>query len=367
MRRLSLFLCITASVAATAACGTGTATERNNEAPAPAVSSSAPAELGTLKEAGFGQRDEYVWVTAVVHNNSKYVGQTVTVNFNVLDAGGQILKSASQVESFSQPQADHILGTQVDLTSGQKAAKVEATLDVQAEGTFSDQPFPALPTSPVSVTKDNGWEEASFVLTNTLGQAVKSPRIGVICRDASNKIIGGGSEFPDLVPSGGKTKVDAHLTVSSTPKTCDVFVGAPSDWEGIETATATGTAAPSSAAPKGTAEAAFQTWVQQFGKKDWKAQYQTLVSAQKKIVSQTSYINCRSGEATPTITWVKALSTVDAGKSPIPGTKVSMPATVVKAQVSADGVKVPVDAHMFLEDGIWKWSMTQENISNCRG
>jgi hypothetical protein len=67
------------------------------------------------------------------------------------------------------------------------------------------------------------------------------------------------------------------------------------------------------------------------------------------------------------ITWVKALSTVKEAKSPIPGTKVSMPSTVVKAQVSMEGLKAPVDAHMFLEDGIWKWSMTEENISNCRG
>lgn len=364
MRRLSLIFFITASLGVTAACGTDADAGRVSEAPAAAVTSSAPAELGTLKDSGFGQRDEYVWVTAVVHNNSKYVGQTVTVSFNLLDAGGQILKSASQVESFSQPEADHVLGTQVDLAPGEKAAKLEATLDVQAEGTFSDQPFPSLPTSPVSVTKDNGWEEASFVLTNPLGQALKAPRIGVVCRDAANKIVGGGSDFPDLVPAGGKTKVDAHLIVSSTPKTCDVVVGAPSDWEGVTATTATATA--SSSVPKGTAEAAFKTWVQQFAKKDWKAQYQTLVTAQKKIVSQASYIKCRSGEAAPEITWVKALSTVDAGKSSIPGTQVSMPATIVKAQVAANGLKMPVDAHMFLEDGIWKWSMTQENVSNCR-
>jgi hypothetical protein len=359
---LPFFFCLAAAAAATAACGADGGTEPGKQAPAPAVSASAPAELGTLKEAGFGQRGEYVWVTAVVHNNSKYVGQTVTVNFNVLDAGGQILKSASQVESFSQPQADHILGTQVDLASGEKAAKVEATLDVEAAGAFSDQPFPAMPTLQVSMTKDYGSVEASFVLSNPLAQPVKSPRIDVICRDAANKIVGGGSDYPELVPAGGKSKVDARVIVSSSPKTCSVFVGAPADWEGVATATA----APSPAAPRGTAEAAFKTWVQQFGKKEWKAQYQTLVTAQKKVVSQASYIRCRSSEATPEISWVKALSTVDAGKSPIPGTKVSMPATVVKAQVSSEGLKVPVDAHMFQEDGIWKWSMTQENISNCR-
>lgn len=362
MRRLSLTFGIAAALALSG-CGGGSAVEQSSGKPAPAVSTSAPTELGTLKESGFGQHDEYVWVTALVHNNSKYVGQTVTVNFNVLDQAGEILKSESQVEAFDRPEADHIIGTQVSLNPGEKAAKVEATLDVAAEGTFSDKPFPTLPTTDVSLTKEFGTHKASFVLSNTLGQPLKSPRINVLCRDAAAKIVGGGSTYPDLVPAGGKSKVEANLLVSGTPKSCEAFVGAPADWDGTDAAAT----APTSAAPKGTAEAAFKTWVQQFGKKDWKGQYQTLVSAQKKLVSQSKYVACRNSETTPEITWVKALSAVNEAKSPIPGTKVSMPATVVKAQVSSGGIKVPVDAHMFLEDGVWKWSMTQENISNCRG
>ena len=46
-------------------------------------------------------------------------------------------------------------------------------------------------------------------------------------------------------------------------------------------------------------ESRIQDAVQQFGNKDWKGQYQTLVSSQKKIVSQAAYIGCRSGEASP--------------------------------------------------------------------
>lgn len=30
-----------------------------------------------------------------------------------------------------------------------------------------------------------------------------------------------------------------------------------------------------------------------------------------------------------------------------------------------EGVKVPVDSHMVLEDGEWHWMMTQENVDNC--
>ncbi|WP_143780751.1 hypothetical protein, partial [Ornithinimicrobium sp. CNJ-824] len=79
-------------------------------------------------------------MTALVHNNSAYVGQTVTVNFNVLDDEGNILASESQVESFSLPEADHIIGTQVSLSPGDAAAEVEAALDVEASGAFSLDP-----------------------------------------------------------------------------------------------------------------------------------------------------------------------------------------------------------------------------------
>ena len=43
----------------------------------------------------------------------------------------------------------------------------------------------------------------------------------------------------------------------------------------------------------------------------------------------------------------------------------SLPATKVSAQVETSDLKVPVEAHMYREDGAWKWSMTKENIANC--
>lgn len=329
----------------------------------PVATSSAPKELGTLKASGFGQSDEYVWATAIVHNNSDYVGQTVTVSFNVLDMAGEILATESQVESFSQPGADHVIGTQVDLEPGQKAAKVEATLDVEASGTFSDQPFPELPAFDVQVTGTGGHRNVAFVLSNPLTVALKDPGVQVVCMDAGRAIIGGGSAYPELVPAGGKVKVDTDVIVSGEPKDCTVFVGAPSDWEGVPSASAS----PIAQAPAGTAEDAFKVWVQQFGEKNWQGQYETLVGAQRKVISEREYVACRNAELPPALSWVKVLSVVDAGKTSIPGTNVALPATKVTAQVKANGLKVPVDAHMYLEDGAWKWSMTKENIANCTG
>ena len=231
--RSTLLVC-SVLVFALAGCASDTGqAEAESESPkAAATKSSAPSELGTIKASGFGQDGEYVWVTAVVHNNSTYVGQTVTVNFNVLDKQGEILESESQVESFSRPKSDHAIGTQVTLEPGQKAAKVEATLDVEAAGAFSDQPFPEMPTSAVKVAQKYGAQEASFELTNPMSEAVKSPRIQLVCSDAGGSIVGGGMAFPDLVPAGGKIKVDTNVIVSGKPQECSAYVGAPSDWEG---------------------------------------------------------------------------------------------------------------------------------------
>ncbi|EAP97812.1 putative secreted protein [Janibacter sp. HTCC2649] len=302
-----------------------------------------------------------MWVSAVVHNNSTYVGQTVTVNFNVLDAAGKLLKSESQLESFSQPESDHIVGTQVTLAPGEKVAKVEATIDVQAEGTFSDKPFPKLPVSKVVITKSEyGGQQASFELSNPTAEALKDVRLAIACTDKAGTIVGGGSEFPELVPASGKIKIDASVITSGTPVDCAVYTGSLGDSDADET-----TASTAPAAPTGTAEASFKTWVDQFEKKDWEAQYATLVSAQRDVVSEKEYLACRASEEVPNLKWSKVLSVTDAGTITIPGTQAKLPATKVSAQVTTSGMNVPVDAHMLVEDGQWKWSMTQENIDGC--
>lgn len=360
----ALVLVATAAVIAVSGCGASdpkppTSSAVDTKASSP--TSAPPKDLGSITDTGFGQRDQYVWVTAIVHNNSQYVGQTVTVNFNLLDGQGKLLKSASQVESFSQPNADHAVGTQVDLGAGEKAAKIEATLDVEASGAFSDEPFPKMPTSPVVVAKgEYGNVVASFELSNPLAVAIKNPRVGVVCRDKGGAIVGGTSTYPELVPSHGKIKVDADVTTTGMPSACEVYVGAPPDWEG-DGATPSITTAAASGSP----EQAFKTWVEQFNDKDWAAQYSTLVSAQQKVVSEDEYAACRSRVTAPKFMWDKVLSVTDAGVTAIPGTSVKLASTKVTVRLVVAGVKTPVDAHMFQEDGKWKWSMTKQNIQGC--
>lgn len=330
-------------------------------------STSAPSELGIITDSGLGQRDEYVWVTAVVRNNSEYVGQTVTVNFNVLDADGAILASQAQVENFSRPAAEHIVGTQIDLSPGETAASVEASLLVEPAGAFSDQPFPEIPAANYSIGTDEfGAPQVAFELTNPLPEPLSSPRVGIVCRDEGGAIIGGGTEYPEVIPADGTIRVDPYLIVTSTPDTCTAVVGAPSDWAGAGEALgdSAGSAPEETVSASLSPEAAFEVWLGQFAAQDWDAQYDTLLPAQQELISRSEYASCRADEVAD-IEWLRTLSVQDIEAFAVPGTNDQLPATKVTVEVSFNGLTTPVDAHMFLTDEQWRWTMTQENLDNC--
>lgn len=113
------------------------------------------------------------------------------------------------------------------------------------------------------------------------------------------------------------------------------------------------------------AVAAFKKWTTQYNNNEWELQYQTLVSAQQKVISEKRYITCRDEDTSPEATWLRSVSAKANVKTKIPGTSVTLPATVVIARFRVSGISLPVTAHMFYEGGAWRWSMTKENISNC--
>ena len=188
--------------------------------------SEADATAATLLDAGFGQQDQFVWVTALVRNDSDTVGQTVIVHFNALDASGNTIKSADQVEAFSRPGETLAVGTQMTV-SQEEVAKVKANLLVEDSGAFSDEPFPTMPVSDMQVTKRQygGWQ-AQFTLKNPTSEPVQNPRIGIVCF-AGDTIIGGRSTYPALVPANGTTVVESDVMVSGKPERCEAYVGAP--------------------------------------------------------------------------------------------------------------------------------------------
>ena len=233
VKRVMSGLFVIAFVALLGGCGTESSTDSDTSSASAGSKSSKKDEkkntASTLVKSGFGQADEYVWVTALVRNDSKVVGQTVTVHFDLMDKAGKLVKSGDQVDTFSQVGENLAVGTQIDVPRRTQIASVKATLQVDDEGTFSDKPGPLIKSSPAKVGKGefSDWV-AHFELTNTTSKAVKSPHIGVICYDAKGNINGGTVEFPDLVPAKGTVALDTNnLLISGRPVKCEVYPGAP--------------------------------------------------------------------------------------------------------------------------------------------
>lgn len=115
------------------------------------------------------------------------------------------------------------------------------------------------------------------------------------------------------------------------------------------------------------AAAAFKKWTTQYNNNEWELHYQTLVPAQQKVISEKRYVACRDKDTSPEFKWLRVVSTKPNVKTKIPGTSVTLPATVVVVRFRVMGFSLPVTAHMFYEDGSWRWSMTKENITKCKG
>lgn len=228
-RTLAVVLAAAGAVALTACSGTPSSVETNTSkaaSEAPGKNAADSKSAGQLVGSGFGQSDEYVWVTSLVKNTASTVGQTVTVQFNVYDKADKLVGSTEQVESFRSVGQLLAVGTQLDLEPGVKAARVKATLQVKDDGTFSSDPFPLIKTSAVKIGKDEfGGVSGTFDVINPTDKPLENSRIGVICYNAKKEIIGGSSEFPDLVPPADKYHVTSTLNVSGTPDSCTAYAG----------------------------------------------------------------------------------------------------------------------------------------------
>jgi hypothetical protein len=180
-----------------------------------------------LLKTGFGQSGEYAWVTSLVENQSEgNIGQFVTVQFNLLDSDGEILASTDQVEEFSRADEHLAVGTQVDIPDRGKVAKVEATMEVSDHPNVDAEPFPEITTGKVKVVKSEyGDLVGRLQVSNPTDKSLKSPRVGVICQDPKDRVIGGGSAYPELVPPSGKVLTEVTLIASGTIERCDAYAG----------------------------------------------------------------------------------------------------------------------------------------------
>ena len=176
---------------------------------------------------GFGQSGEYVQGIAIVTTDDEAaVGEYATVSMNFLDADGEILGTEEQVETFAWAGQELVLPVFLDLSENPKAdvASVEASVSLSDYGSSQD-PLPPLDTiESKSIGKgEYGDTTAVFEFTNSTKEDLEGLRIGIVCLDGADKIIGGASEYPELVAAGKTIRLDVSVTTTGTPDTCTAY------------------------------------------------------------------------------------------------------------------------------------------------
>ena len=87
--------------------------------------------------------------------------------------------------------------TPTDLDEKAKVASIEPSVSLSDYGMAEESkaPLPVLDSTEVKKGEYGGFT-TSFALTNDTDADLKSPRVGVVCYDAAEKIIGGTSTYP---------------------------------------------------------------------------------------------------------------------------------------------------------------------------
>ncbi len=182
----------------------------------------------TLVDSGFGQRDVYVQGIAIVTTDSEEaVGEFVTVSMNFLNAKGDIIGTEEQVEHFSWAGQKLVHPVWLDLSDNSKAkvAKVDVTMDLRSHGsgTTSKPALSEIKSTEVKKQEYGSGYTAIFQMKNVSPEPLKDTRVGVVCYSSSGKIIGGASEYPNLIAPGKTVRLSVDVTTAGKPESCTAF------------------------------------------------------------------------------------------------------------------------------------------------
>jgi len=173
---------------------------------------------------GFGQNGKSV-VGIVIATTEKpgSVGQFVTSSINFLDQAGSIIKTAEHVESFNWTGQQLVLPTSLYLDDPEtRVASIETSVSISeysSSRTTARPELPVLDAESITETAPGQWTPA-FTFTNSTAEDLADLRVGVVCYDAAETIIGEGSTFPKLIATGKSVLIDPAVTTSGQPANC---------------------------------------------------------------------------------------------------------------------------------------------------
>ncbi len=183
-----------------------------------------PAEPASVVKAGFGQQDQFLWVTALVRNNTADAGQTVVVSFNVKGPGGKVIATGSQTSGFNWAHQEVPIGTQVEVPKHTKVTAVAPTVSVEDQGIVTTSKDYGSFKGEIVKDQYGAWS-ATFHVRNPTSKLLKNIALMSICTDQKGRVIGGGNDFPDLIPPGGEIVVKPlTLYLTQRPVSCTGYL-----------------------------------------------------------------------------------------------------------------------------------------------
>ena len=178
-------------------------------------------------DSGFGQLGDYVHgVVVVTSGDAGAVGEFVTASMNFHDAAGEIVGTSEQVESFSWPGQELVLPLMLDLsaTPGVEVAEVDVSVTLSDYGLGGETVDPLAPVDAREIRAGEfGGTTAVFEIANPTAADIDGARIGIVCRDADARIIGGTSEYPSLIAAGQTVLVESDIATSGEAVSCTAY------------------------------------------------------------------------------------------------------------------------------------------------
>lgn len=221
---MRLFGVLAISAVMLTACG-GTADPSDDVAGGEAEAPEAPVTVEVV-DSGFGQLDDYVHGVVVTSDDDRAVGGFVTATMNLLDASGEVVGTSEQVESLSWAGQELVLPLPLDLsaTPGVEVAEVDVSISLSDYGLGGDTVEPLETVEAREIRAGEfGTTTAVFEVANPTGSDLDGARIGIVCRDAAGVIIGGTSEYPNLIAAGESALVESAVATAGEPASCAAY------------------------------------------------------------------------------------------------------------------------------------------------
>ena len=180
-----------------------------------------------LVDAAFWQDGQIAkGIVIATTNNPESVGEHVTTSVKFIDQAGRTIRTDVQVDSFAWDGQQLVLPVFASLDDPESTvASIDASVSISDHGSpqKSRPELPVLDSESIIENPDGGGELAAFTFTNPTDEDLSGLRIGVVCYDATGKIIGGGVDYPNLAAAGKSMRIDANVTTGVSPSSCRAF------------------------------------------------------------------------------------------------------------------------------------------------